>query len=211
MSCTRLNGDFRAESAGPLHGADMGNATSTDFGAHGDAAVASSDASTTTPSSDLAIAADLAQACVGADPGEPANDSCGGATSMGSLYEAGVAIGTGRIATLGDLDLFTVTLNENLHVCADDGDALAFKARVTLTSPEGAALSMRGAIDPSSCSTDFSDWASQTLCFTFGNDCSDVESELLTVEVGSATNATSCMPYTVTVDFCGTGQPCTGC
>ena len=102
-----------------------------------------------------------------------------------------------------------MTLNESLHFCEDS--TLTFVARVTLSSPVDAALSMRGAIDSSSCSTDFSDWASQTLCFSFMSDCSAPESQLLTVEVSAATDATSCLPYTVTVDFCGAGLPCNGC
>jgi hypothetical protein len=208
-SCTRLNKDFRTTEEGPPPGqGDLGEVA--DLASARDAAILTGPGAV-----DLAMSSaspDLAPACVaGLDTHEP-NDSCEQASSLGTLNELGVAVATGTVATAGDVDIFTVTLDENLHACADDQQSLTFKASVTLISPVDAALAVRGAIDPSSCNDNFSAWAAKSVCFTFSNECSDHESELATIEVGSASGQLSCLPYTLSIDFCGSGGvPCPGC
>jgi hypothetical protein len=211
-SCTRLNKDFRTTEEGPAPGhGDMGGLP--DLASTPDAAIGPGPGPGSGPgvidmSMPSSSSPDLAPACVaGLDTHEP-NDSCDQATSLGTLNELGIAVATGTIATAGDVDIFTVTLDEDLHVCADDEQSLTFKAAVTLTSPLDAALSVRGALDEDSCNDDFSAWAAKTVCFTFSNACSDHETELATIEVGSASGQLSCLPYTLSVQFCGAGSSC---
>jgi hypothetical protein len=155
------------------------------------------------------IAANGCETIASHDPGEPTNSTCDGASSMTKILEGSTGAASGRILVPGDLDVFTVELDEALHACSD-ASMLDYTVRATLTAPTGVPLSLRGALDRSACSTNWSAWATQNVCFHFSDACTAHASQLVSLQVGSPAGASSCLPYTLQVHFCAAGDPC-GC
>jgi hypothetical protein len=155
---------------------------------------------------------DLGPACpASTDANEPGNASCDGALALSAMGENQTKTTHGQIFVAGDVDTFSLELDYDDHFCDVNSDDIQYVVRAELTPPPGVALHMHGALDGNSCSEQWSNWATQSICFKWTDACETPGAEILSLQVAAiAEGAASCFPYSVQLTFCNANDPC-GC
>jgi hypothetical protein len=114
----------------------------------------------------------------------------------------------GRILPSGDTDVIHVRLNEANHVCFP-GTGQSYQMRIQLVPPVGADLRLR--YNFGGCDNSWRSDLANPICYSWSGTCAGSDNRDLYFQIYGDSQANSCLPYALVIEFATEGQKVAGC
>jgi hypothetical protein len=142
------------------------------------------------------------------DPGENDN-ACPGQSTPDTGEGSSTTINGNRILPSGDTDTFTMWLREASHACVPFTPQTYYSKISFQGPPEGTPLQVGARLN--SCDNTWQSVTSSWICVKWGGTCGATDDLQIWFQMSGVGGAASCSDYQVTVEYCPSQQPCSGC